>query len=1146
MPDNREVRQPGQSTNRAQSVQQESARQIQEQLEQELRAVADNELEKRRLATSLKDSVRDARASAGEQRRSTQLKSRGGPEATQTDREQLKRDLVRVLKGVETGVVDVPSEANKAVLMSLYHKIGTQLNGTNAAFLHPIVSDLLEGAHSVEDLQSQYENLKQEWGMFGPELVKDVSDAIVQAADEGKLAVTGDQAREMFKTEPVRDEQTDNQRFGPEEELGVYKMDWDQSYRHFFGPEDEPVLKALYSTESLGNLVTMIRDEVVERPSSSGLPKDTIDKLISSELEERIVLTYSKMFTRVDESRPDKTFEEIEQEGSIFSSIRAVEVQFKGALQLMAKKMRQMEELPESLKDFKFFQRYSIEGIKEKELPIGNLVSGEKKLQIQYKITPVPGVEPVSLADFLTGISSEIVHENNIRRYLHNVQSLFLRPAGKDGFWSQVAGYSEQIKSEDIDSMMLLPDSDKSISAYRLYVKYLEEEFAKVDWIHQPNMFDGDMFKNKSKTIQRVFEDLKRMYPDLSSDSDVWRLQRALAMGVGLARGIYLSEAEIAAYADPHINVENGSPKFTSYFTNDNAATEPLNPLHFFLRWQAESLTMGPLIYMPVDALEKNKKLLRKWDHTELWNRMKQYRDSFQNGNVAFSGDPNDKTLGNLFVDILPNYAKGGSYLTRGGWRMENGIDGWLYDSQGRERGFVEKFKALENIGYEAVKVLNLFDKHHPLTLIEKNTLYSYLANKYLGGDVNGDVWAYIGALPAEDLGKQEKLFMSTVYSRMLFQRMPTKFVRLERDRVSKTGESLWKKVRKDMASGTDKVIPVEQIDNAMKDLSFVEVSVRNRVSQEMRAHLSSQDDDKKDLSDFTPSTPYIVDENAIKRYITDPQKQEIAINLYRSINNVMLKEKTLDKVAGVLSGSRGYPFALGSEELDSSFVALRNAGSRVLARALGDTAQIETKVTQNLKAFMGSLHHVSIDPKHDFSPLVKHIKEMKETLESIHGHAVAGKVAQYMSTLAVTYFKKDDVARNWRTKLGTIGRPNSLAAEFAGTFTGVWEWDVAEVANFITVLERERIVAKAGAYDLSYQGHDVPEVHKKSFMGVKWSKIVHNDEGFVAGKSLREQLGATKGDITKEIITKYLPLAMLGIMYTLMAKAFKETNDKK
>jgi len=1140
MPDNREVRQPGQSTNKAQQ-QAESARRIQELLVDEVRAVADNELEKSRIAAEIKVSVKDAKATAGEQRRSTQLKSRGGPEVSPTDREQLKRGLVRALKGVEMGLVEVPSEASKAVLLNLYHKVGSQLNDTNAAFLQPIVSSLLDGTHSIEVLKEQYETLKQEWGMFGEEIVNDVSDAIIQAADEGKLALDGDQAREAF-SRPMQGASGDNQDDIQQEregDLAIFNEDWKLYYRNFFGAEDIPVVAAMYSVESMSKLVEDIRSEVVDRPESSGLAQKDIDKLISTKLEERIVLTYGKMFTRVDKQRPDKTFEEIEQEGSLYDSIRAVETRFKGALELMSKKIKQAVDLPESLRGLQLYRRYSIEGLREKPINIGDSASGETKLQLQYKVIPVAGVESVSLADFLTGISSEIVHENSIRRYLHNIQSLFLRPAGKDGFWSQVAGYSEQIKSEDIDAMMLLPDSDKSMSAYRLYVKYLEEEFAKVDWIHQPNMFGDDLFKNRSKIQQRVFEDLKRMYPELSSDSDSWRLNRALAMGVGLARGIFLSEAEIAASADPHINVENGAPKFTSYFTNDNAATETLNPLHFFLRWQAESLTMGPLIYMPVDAVHK--KLLRKWDHTELWKKMKQYRDSFKNGKVVYGNDPNDKTLGQLFIDILPNYAKGGSFITRGGWRMVNATEGWLYDKDGHELGIFDKFKALENIGYEAVKTIDPAGKD--VTREDKEQIFSYLANKYLAGEVNGDVWSYIKGLRVKP-EKQEKMFMNIVYSRMLFQRMPTKFVRLERDRVSKNGKSLWKMIRQEMG-GADG-IKAEHFDDAMKDLSYVEVAVRNEVSKEMREHLAGQKDKDKDLSGFVSSKGYIVDEAAIKRHISDPEQQARAIKLYESINKVISREKYLDVVAATLNSSKGYPFALGAEELDTSFIALRNAGSRVHARALSDTTQIEMKVTHNLKAFMGSLHHVSIDPKHDFSPLIKHIKEMKDTLESIHGHELAGRMAQYMSTLTVAYFKKDDVAINWRTKLGTINRANSLAAEFAGTHRGVWEWEVSDVDAFVTALEQQRIVAKNGSYDLAYQGSSVPEVVEKKFLGVKWHKIKHHDEDFVAGKSLRQHLGATKKDIAKEVVTRYLPLMMIGIMYTLMSKALKESNGKK
>lgn len=1138
MPPNQEVRQPGQSTNQAQQ-QAESARQIQEQLVEEIRAIANNALERSRLAKNLSDAVKDAEVSAGEQRRSTQLRSQ---ETTNTSGQiALKKSVVRALKGVEQGILEAPSDSNKAVLLQLNQKVGTQISEENAAFLQPIVSKLLESNQTVQDLQSQYDALKQGWGGVGHELVNKVSEAIVAAAGEGKLSVNEEQAREMFEVNSAVDTPRGDESRSADQKL--FDEEWRYYYHNFFVAEDVPVLEALYSVDSLGKLVTSIREEVAGRPTSQRLDKTSIDKLVCAELEEKIVLTYSNMYSRIDQARADKTFEEIEQEGSLYSSIRAVEAQYKGALQLMATKLRNLGELPEELRGVEFFQRNSIEGLRQKTLPLGNLANGETKTQYQYKITPVAGTEPVSLADFMKSLSSEIEHENNIRRYLHNIQSLFLRPAGKDGFWSQVAGYSEQLKSEDIDAMMLLPDSDKLISAYRLYVKHLEEEFAKVDWIHQPNMFADDLFKNKSKIQQRVFEDLKRMYPDLATGSESWRLQRALAMGVGLARGVYLSEAEIAASADPHINVENGAPKFTSYFTNDNAATETLNPLHFFLRWQAESVTMGPLIYMPVDAIDKTK-LLRKWDHTELWTRMKQYRDSFLKGDVAYGGDPKDKTMHNLFVDILPNYAKGGSFITRGGWRMVNATEGWLYDSNGIERRFIEKFKALENIGYEAVKILDPLDSHHPLPPAEKNALFSYLANKYLANEIQGDLQGFISRLGGskDKQEAKEKLFMNTVYSRMLQQRMPTKFIRLERDRLSKTGKSLWKLVKEDMGGVT-----VDEFDSAMKDLSFVEVAVRNDISKEMKDHLASQEDKDKDLSGFVSTKGYIVDEAAIKRHISNPEQQAKAIKLFESINKVISREKYLDVVAATLTSAKGYPFSIGAEELDTSFIAMRNAGPRVLARALGDTAQIETKVTHNLKAFMASLHHVSIDPKHDFHPLIKNIAEMKATLESIHGHTIAARVTQYMATMTVAYFKKDDVARNWRTKALTIGRPNSLAAEFAGTFRGVWEWDVAEVSNFLTALERERIVAKNGSFDLSYQaGHGLPDTKKKSFLGVKWHDIEHDAEGFQTGKSLRDMLGANGGDVTKEILTKYLPLAIAAMIYSIMMKAMKEQSDKK
>ena len=61
-----------------------------------------------------------------------------------------------------------------------------------------------------------------------------------------------------------------------------------------------------------------------------------------------------------------------------------------------------------------------------------------------------------------------------------------------------------------------------------------------------------------------------------------WRIKRAMSMGIGLAKGVLLTEVELAAYAEPGQD-ENGKPLLTSQYTNDGVALSTLNPQHHFL-----------------------------------------------------------------------------------------------------------------------------------------------------------------------------------------------------------------------------------------------------------------------------------------------------------------------------------------------------------------------------------------------------------------------------------------------------------------------------------------------------------------------------------------------------------------------------------
>lgn len=176
---------------------------------------------------------------------------------------------------------------------------------------------------------------------------------------------------------------------------------------------------------------------------------------------------------------------------------------------------------------------------------------------------------------------------------------------------------------------------------------------------------------------------------------------------------------------------------------------------------------------------------------------------------------------------------------------------------------------------------------------------------------------------------------------------------------------------------------------------------------------------------------------------------------------------------------------------------------------------------------------------------MVHTLHEMHHVIEGIHGHEKAGQLVASMASLTIAYFKKDSMAKNWLTKIGSIGRPNSLAAEFAGTFRGVWEWEVGEIDSFITELERMKLLPKDD-FDLGIE--DDVEIVDKKFLGlVPYKKTVRqNRHGYLTGKDLRESFGATHGDISTEFLAKFIPAALGFMIWTAISKALKEESGKK
>lgn len=947
--------------------------------------------------------------------------------------------------------------------------------------------------------------------------------------------------------------------------------------------------------EKFLDLVLQAQTEIVD--AHRGKSPEFIGKLVSEQMEKKITLMFAKLFSNTDTKPATEPFEKLIEVG-YNDSIRSTYERMWNSFGLLMQRFEAIEhsrsvggvvtpeeqKIHDSLKNLKMYKRESFERVEEATV-------GDNRERKKI-VVPTAGLTESKMSGFLSSVYNMVNVEQETKAFLHNMSVIFRRPAGGEGgFWGGLAKYAEQLTGVDYDTLNLLPDSHIFMTAYRLYSKYLEEEFARFNWIHQPGMFANTLLSTKSKIEQQVEADLKDQFREEVGDQD-WRIRRAMTYGIGIARGVMLNEPEIAAWADPDVNPNDPQVpgKFRSYYTNDNAALTAFNPMHHFFRWQNDEMILGPLLFTKVKGIKRN--LFFHWDHREEWEDVRKFRESFSKGKLY--GDDTK-----LFIDMLPNIARVGSLQTRGGWRMEDAYNGWLQykgtkrkDIRTEEIDYLPSWQAIENIGFEVLldfannklgKDSQFFNKPSD----ERRAFFHYLYKQYINPkstnidtDFENEVKRTDESAkhaiedkikhheidhPSDD--KKKELVEEELYKQILYKalfgvvknRMPTKFIRIDRRRFTKGHQSAWESMRENSFNGWTQ----DQFDGAMKDIAKVETIARQAVSGEMRDHM--RDEKEPTLLKFKPKESYVVDEVRIKKeltklYASDPDRIKRATDLYTAISKKYLDYNTpeakeyMDVFADkIRNRNKHFPFALATEELDTTFLAYRTAGLSVLRRAISDIGVAEKDVHGNLIALVSALHHAAVSPKDGDAKIVESIKKIKLAIEGLHGH-YAVDVAQELGNLAMAFFTKDTDASNIFTKWGRIGVENSLAAEFLGGSGRVgWEWGTAERDQFINHLGKEHVVPfepydhnKGPIYEKVANELKIPLTKIKIPLGTKLVKRKPDPGIHNISREMRADWGATHGNIAWDMVSKYLPILMMFLLWKFISQALSEVQGGK
>mgnify|MGYP001564168009 CR=1 FL=1 len=420
------------------------------------------------------------------------------------------------------------------------------------------------------------------------------------------------------------------------------------------------------------------------------------------------------------------------------------------------------------------------------------------------------------------------------------------------------------------------------------------------------------------------------------------------------------------------------------------------------------------------------------------------------------------------------------------------------------------------------------------------------------------------GTLPFDDYNKAVQkqisdLFVQGAISRVVAARFPTKFLRIDRDRLHKEGGSRWRQ-RYEKMKESNKDLTRDQFGDIMNDLGFVEECIQNDTSAAIKEkiHLLPLDDKKNRSLGEHVDLLQNLDRKKIREVLESRSMDEKRIKkveeLYELILNKM-KEKSearhepngkeipgtrdLDFLDGeAVYAIEEFPFNIGQENTDFSLIPYRATGPNTLVRAIGDMAMMDEVVIKGFLDLPIMFSEIAANGG-DYSPLIQYLQKCQKTFNDVHGIGDSYDFNYMVAGMFVNYMRKDDKA--------APGRINSIAGQIAGDSNLVKEFDFKDIDRFYLAMQQKGLLLKEN-YDITKgpELEDIWKIDKKTgkpvMTGSKKIKEIYKS----CVKRARERFGGDWKEGLANVFGKILPLVMMWLIYQYLKKAFEETFGAK
>jgi len=1008
-----------------------------------------------------------------------------------------------VLEGLARNIESPDIEINLLDSPYLYNKI-----------IYPAINGNLNDLNSLTTAFNEASILRQS----NSPLFEKISRIFVSVAERNGLS--SDEAEQRFGTKN-RSESVGGLRDYSEQIL--YKK-LDKKEKEYFNSLDSAESFRKYCQEQTEDIKAY---DVVYKQATSEEKEEILKMRLSDRIKQRNVSIVFRIYDHILHERKDEAIEHKENEGGIYNSVTMLYSSFRQRIEALIADVGKSD--------------LGINFVQPKRKEVQTYDPEKKQFVREYRI--LPDYETLQSREFLESLMRVNESERSRIRYGYNLEYIHRAGPGgaydiEKGLFPTISGYATNLRSDQIDEIFAEDTGEIVQRAIGFFDQRNEKFMAMSGWKSDPQHVD-EFFSYIDKMKEHVEFYIKDLYKGQYED---WMLERAIFNAKLIIYGMYFKPILWYSYADPKMTSEG----VATYRGEGEQNLATFDPGHNAKKFQGdepgknighEFATKG------VDFLPMNF-IIEKYGYKvwKEWN--KRWMRTNTEGQAAYWDLAGEDSFGiRLFIDI-GNICGAGGFDTLSGWRTFPAYKDWIRENidigenllyAKNDLVMTEAWKRLENIGIDALE--NFAEKFIGQNIPAKGkiledkgklnnmlNLYGYFFDRYLekglGRDfLKGENGTVIGRnefikrievlLTSKDVSKQTRVeelrgWLYKSLSVVMFERLPMKYVFLEKQRFTQNGITLLSEL---MDFAGEQHWQVEgagnQFEQALDDLILAQTELRASVSNDMDKIFDSPDDNlfgdlTKNRSKVNNGKGYVLDEVGTREILgkmgatkNDGDRIERAVKMYTELKRLVLEkparaswEKDKDKLetAAQMRASDKFTNRLGwfydmyrgdnetkvnkfgfsptSGELALKFISISASGPDTIKRAANWSAKTGEALNKYWGGMLKALREARTN--RDVFKMYPALLELYGFIEGETGAgAVPNKVILKLVDKSGLFFRKSDVSipgtgffvnlKDWAFR-----KPSSFSEEDAGEpgKLDAWEMDANDRTKLINQFE--------------------------------------------------------------------------------------------